>query len=315
MYINDNYRKVKEDIENRRLQARATAEERNAMLRERYEDIREIDDELTQTGLHLFRAATRGEGIEGIRERNRELNERRRALLVRYGYPENYTDVQYTCPLCADTGFQGIRMCTCFREALIRENIRSSGIGSLMDRQSFENFDLSWYKRKNEQTYAQMCRVYECAKAYAEGFHAGSENLLLIGTTGSGKTHISTAIASVVVSRGYGVIYDTAQNIIEAFEADHFHRSRDDGRISDKYLECDLLVLDDLGTEFLNSFSLSCLYNLINTRQNRGLSTVISTNLSVKGLAERYEDRIYSRLVGSGFRILPFDGDDHRIAW
>lgn len=315
MYINDNYRKVKEDIENRRLQARATAEERNAMLRERYEDIREIDDELTQTGLHLFRAATRGEGIDKIRERNRELNERRRTLLVRYGYPENYTDVQYTCPLCADTGFQGIRMCTCFREALIRENIRSSGIGNLMDRQSFENFDLAWYKKKSEQTYTQMHRVYEHAKAYAEGFHAGSENLLLIGPTGSGKTHVSTAIASVVVSRGYGVIYDTAQNVIEAFEADHFRRSRDEGHASDKYLECDLLVLDDLGTEFLNSFSLSCLYNLINTRQNRGLSTVISTNLSVKGLAERYEDRIYSRLVGNGFRILPFDGDDHRIAW
>ncbi len=313
MYINDNYRKVKEDIENRRMQARATAEERNAMLRDRYEDIRAIDDELTKTGLLLFRAATRGESIEGIRERNRELNERRRALLVRYGYPESYTDVQYTCPLCSDTGFQGIRMCTCFREALIRENIRSSGIGNLMDRQSFENFDLSWYKRKSEQAYQHMCRVYELTKAYAEDFHTGAENLLLIGPTGSGKTHISTAIASVVVSRGYGVIYDTAQNVVEAFEADHFRRSRDEGHASDKYLECDLLVLDDLGTEFLNSFSLSCLYNLINTRQNRGLTTVISTNLSVKSLAERYEDRIYSRLVGCDFRILSFDGNDHRI--
>lgn len=314
MYINDNYRKVKDELERRRSAARATAEERNLMLRERYEDICAIDAELTKTGLRLFRAAAMGESIDTIRERNRALNEQRRALLVQYGYPEDFTEVHYTCPLCSDTGYQGIRMCSCFREELIRENIRSSGIGNLMERQSFESFDLDWYKRRGPEAYKKMKYVFEQAKTFAEGFHTGAENLLFMGPTGSGKTHLSTAIASVVVSRGFGVVYDTAQNVISAFETDHFRRTEGDGHTADKYLECDLLILDDLGTEFLNSFSLSCLYNLFNTRQNRGLSTILSTNLSFKALAERYEDRIYSRLVGDTFRVLPFDGDDHRLA-
>jgi DNA replication protein DnaC len=137
--------------------------------------------------------------------------------------------------------------------------------------------------------------------------------LLLIGKTGTGKTHISTAIAREIISQGFDVVYDSAQNIVADFEADKFRSGYGTEPKSEKYLECDLLIIDDLGTEFSSQFTVSCLYNLINTRANRAMATIISTNLSAEELARKYEDRIYSRLVGVGTRVLVFEGRDRRI--
>ena len=153
----------------------------------------------------------------------------------------------------------------------------------------------------------------EIAKKYAAEFRERGGNLLLVGTTGTGKTHISTAIAREVISRGYDVIYDSAQNILSDFDDDQFRRRYDEEPKSSKYLECDLLIIDDLGTEFSTQFSVSCLYNLLNTRQNRALATVISTNLSPDELSKKYEGRIYSRIMGSETKILVFAGEDRRI--
>ena len=163
-------------------------------------------------------------------------------------------------------------------------------------------------------TYTRMRANLLAAKNYVKEFGKKRGNLLLIGTTGTGKTHISTAIARELIHSGYDVIYDSAQNVIADFETDRFksgYGAREP--IADKYLECDLLIIDDLGTEFTNQFTVSCLYNLLNTRQNRGLATIISTNLTPEELERKYEDRIYSRLVGRGTQILAFVGNDHRI--
>ncbi len=314
MYMKESYRKVKEALDERRRRALDVAEERNAALRQTYPEIEQIDRELTKTGLLLFRAASGVGDVQAIRERNLQLNEKRRALLLSYGYPENYTEVQYTCPLCADSGYQGIRMCSCFREALIRENIRCSGIGNLIDQQTFDNFDLDWYKNQGDKAYEQMKAIYTHAKSYAETFGTDSGNLLFMGSTGSGKTHLCTAIASTVIRRGYGVLYDTAQGIISAFETDRFKNGYSDApAMSDKYMDCDLLIMDDLGTEFQTAFALSCLYNLINTRQNQGKATIVSTNLAPAALAQRYDDRIYSRIIGSDYKVFAFAACDHRL--
>ena len=150
------------------------------------------------------------------------------------------------------------------------------------------------------------------AKNYVKNFAKRKADLLLMGTTGTGKTHISTAIAAEIIKKGYDVIYDSAQNIINDFEFDKFKSwyGREESR-SDKYLECDLLIIDDLGTEFTSQFALSCLYNLLNTRQNKGLATIVSTNLTSEELSGKYEGRITSRLMSG--RLLMFDGRDHRI--
>ncbi|MBQ8719614.1 MAG: ATP-binding protein [Clostridia bacterium] len=313
MQKQDNYRKVKDEIEKRRINAYATAEARNAELREASELIKAIDEELTKTGLMLFKTACAGGDIAPIRERNAELCRRRREAIVALGYPEDYTELKFTCPDCSDTGYIGTAMCHCMREALITENIRSSGMGRLIEKQSFENFDLSWYK-DDPAIHRMMENNFKMAKKFAESFGTRPQNLLMIGTTGTGKTHISTSIAKAVIERGYEVLYDSAQNIVSAFETDRFKSGYGSYEpVADKYLECDLLILDDLGTEFVNQFTISCLYNLFNTRQNRGLSTIISTNLSADELTKKYEGRIYSRIVGSDYTILSFAGRDHRL--
>ena len=314
MYTRENYAASKAEIEQRRLNAISTAEERNALLALESKEIRDIDRELSGTGLLLFKTACMGGDIEPIRKRNTELNQKRRELLVKLGYPEDYTDPQYVCKTCSDTGFVGTKMCSCLKQLLITKNIQSSGMGNLIDKQSFDNFNLDVYSSSPE-IKERMQRNLKIAKAFAEKFASHHGNLLLIGTTGTGKTHVSTAIARVVISQGFDVLYDSAQNIIDDFETDKFKsgHSRTES-VSDKYLECELLIIDDLGAEFVTQFSISALYNLINTRQNKGLSTIISTNLSASELAGKYEGRIYSRIVGADYTVLRFEGEDRRIA-
>ncbi len=313
MYANENYRKVKEKIEELRSRAISSAAMRDEEVRAKSEAIRTIDEELNMTGPELFRAACGGLDIAPIKEKNQRLQKKRKEELVKLGYPEDYTEPKFTCPLCSDTGSVDMKLCSCFKKMLITENIKTSGIGRLIDKQSFENFDLERY-RADSELYEHMKINVAKARAFAESFVKPYGNLLLMGRTGVGKTHISTSIAKTVIESGYNVIYDSSQNIVSDFECDRFKSGYGPYEPkADKYLECDLLIIDDLGTEFVNQFTISCLYNLINTRQNRALPTVVSTNLSTEELITKYEGRISSRLLGAGVTVLMFDGDDYRI--
>ena len=314
MYSYENYCKVKESIEKRRLEAIKIADEKTARLHLESEALKLIDRELSGTGLLLFKTACEGGDITPIRRRNQELIRARGELLVSLGYTADYTEVKYFCPDCSDSGYiNGRTMCHCFREALVKATIASSGMGNLIEKQSFDNFSLETYSY-DKAVLERMSYNLEAAKKYATEFREKGGNLLLVGTTGTGKTHISTAIAREVISQGFDVIYDSAQNIIADFETDKFKSGYGPYTPkADKYLECDLLIMDDLGTEFSSQFSTACIYNLLNTRQNKGLSTIISTNLSARDLQERYEDRITSRIVGMDTRILQFVGKDNRL--
>ena len=311
MYGYDNYRKVKDEIEKKRLSAIAAADSKNEMLRATNDEIKKIDAELVKTGLSIFKAACEGRDLTPIKERNLALTKRRGEIIKSLGYPEDYTEIKYSCKTCSDSGFIDGKMCSCFREALLRENILSSGIGKLIDRQSFENFSLSGY---DDDAREVMNANFIIAKRYAETFSKDSKNLLLIGPTGTGKTHLSTAIAKTVIEAGYEVLYDSAQNIMSAFEEDKFRSGFGPYEPkATKYLECDLLIIDDLGTEFISTFTLSALYNLLNSRMNKSLPTVISTNLDRSALEKIYEDRIFSRIIGADTFQLTFVGPDRRI--
>ena len=256
-----------------------------------------------------------GGDIAPIKKRNKELQEKRRELIVALGYPADYTDLKYTCKDCSDTGFiDGTRTCHCLKELIIKGRIEASAMGRLLEKQSFDNFELDWYSY-DEKAKERMKVNLAIAKNYVRDFAKKQDNLLLIGSTGTGKTHISTAIARELIHKGYDVIYDSTQNIISDFEADRFRNNygREENK-SEKYLDCQLLIIDDLGTEFSNQFTLSTIYNLLNTRQNKGLPTIISTNLSPEELARKYEDRIYSRIIGSDCKVLAFMGKDRRVS-
>ena len=314
MYSYENYHKVKEEIEKRRTDAIARADARAEKVRAESEEIRLIDEQLSKTGLLIFKTACSGGDIAPIREQNKLLNARRGELLKKMGYPEDYSDVKYFCEKCSDSGYiDGAKMCSCFHEALVKATIASSGIGDLIEKQSFDNFTLDYYK-DDPQVLDRMRSNLERAKAYVKNFKNDKANLLLVGTTGTGKTHISTAIAREVIQLGYDVIYDSIHNIISDFEDDKFKSGYSyTEQKSEKYLECDLLIIDDLGTEFSNQFTVSCLYNLLNTRINHGKATIISTNLSPAELSSKYEGRIYSRLIGRS-TVLLFEGKDRRLS-
>ena len=315
MANNEIFERAKGEIDRRREAARAEADGRAEILRSESPEIAKIDAELSTTGMQLFRAACFGEDVTAIRQRNKELQQRRREIVVSLGYPEDYDQLHYSCEKCSDSGYiDGFKMCSCLRELIIKGRIEESAMGKLIEKQSFDNFDLSVYSY-DPKLQERMKMVLAIAKNYVRDFGTKRENLLLIGKTGTGKTHVSTAIARELIHKGYDVIYDSTQNIISDFEADRFRNNygREENK-ADKYLDCTLLILDDLGTEFTNAFTVSTLYNLLNARQNKGLATIISTNLSPDELSAKYEDRIYSRIIGNGTKVLPFDGKDRRVS-
>ncbi len=315
-YRNETYRLVMEELARRRNAAETEAEAHRADLHLRSADARELDAALARTGMRIFEAAVSGVDVEKkiaeIRRENEEMLTARRELLSALGLPHDYTDPHYTCPKCADTGYVMTTMCDCCRDMLRLEGFRQSGLGAQIDRQTFDNFSLEYY-RTSDEDYRRMAMNLEAAREFALHFAPGKENLLLMGGTGLGKTHISTAIARAVIESGHDVVYESVQTVFADFEYDRFRNSYSNERgRAERYLTAELLILDDLGAEFGNQFTVSCLYQLINSREVRGLSTIVSTNLTAKELMERYDGRLTSRFLGN-YRILQFVGNDVRF--
>jgi DNA replication protein DnaC len=316
-YNRENYRRIRAEYENKYKKARESADRRRAEVSERIPGIHEIDTELGRVGLEIMSAImSAGDTdllVAKIRSKNEYLQKKREELLIKNGYPADYTDVKYECPLCSDSGYAGGHMCECMRRELILAGCESSGIGQLMKEQNFDNFSLDYYS-KSIDTYSEMENVLTAVYRFANNFsETNSGNLAFIGGTGLGKTHLSSAVARRVIERGFDVSYVSAQGMISDFENERFGNSSAAGGGGEinRYFDCDLLIIDDLGTEVTNQFTIACLYNVINTRLNLKKSTVISANLKQDELRQRYSDRITSRILGE-YRILRFVGTDVR---
>ena len=313
----ENYRRIREEYESKPQKARDAANKRREELHAKFPDIARIDTILADTGLKIFGEAMKGrdgldERISKLKAENDELRAVRAQILISNGYPADYSSVRYECEKCKDTGFVGTKMCDCMKQKLIMAGYDSSGIGKLIRTQSFESFDLEKCRQSPEQ-YNSMRLVLNESRKYAYGFEPGkSGNLLFMGTTGLGKTHLSTSIAKVVIERGFDVFYDTFQNIMRELEKDRFGRSPDSGEYTSRLFTSDLLIIDDLGTELTNQFTISALYNLINTRLNSSRSMIINTNLHGEEILPRYGDRIASRIFGE-FSAYMFIGKDLRV--
>ncbi len=237
---------------------------------------------------------------------------RKKSLLVKHGYPEDYDMPKFECSICNDTGVVGDKGCACIKRATARRAYYTSGLGKALDGQTFESFDMRYYGGKTKSGFSVnelMQNVFEYCKSYAESFKTGSDSLLMIGGAGLGKTHLATAIARVVIDKGHSVVYESAQNVVNSYEAEHFGRSTnaDTGR----YTDCELLIIDDLGTEFVTPFSVSVFFNLLNHRIINGLPTIVTTNLKLSEIETNYKERIYSRLLGD-YTTLAFCGSDIR---
>lgn len=276
--------------------------------------IKEIDDELAAIGMKVFHASLLDDEKREAEYKKLEnslalLQAERKDRLQALGLPADYTKPHYECEKCCDTGYIGFKMCECMKKAVVKQSYKKSGIGKYLEKQTFENFDLSFYKEGKARENMEF--ILNRAKRYAEAFDSStSESFLFLGGTGLGKTHLSSAIAKCVIEKGYSVSYDSAQNIISAFEKERFMKEGETP-LTDRYFEADLLIIDDLGAEIHSKNSVSYFYTLINTRLISGKPVIVSTNLSASNLQSQYESRIVSRLLGE-YTVSVFTGEDIR---
>lgn len=311
--------KLKREYENRRQKAFELAEEKSQALHIKVPEIKRIDERLSMTGMLIMDEIVKGkagldERLSVIENENHRLIKERAALLAKYGLPENYSDPVFECPKCQDSGYCKGKMCDCLKKAIANETLILSGLGNLARHQSFENYNTDYFApeyRERAKENFNICKEY--ADSFESSEASDSSNLLFIGQTGLGKTHLSTAIAKKVIEKGYNVVYVSSQSMISDFSSLKFGQGQEDeDSPTSKYFEADLLIIDDLGTELNTAFSVSVIYNVINTRICKGKAMIISTNLTSKELRSIYADRITSRLFGN-FSPLLFEGKDNRM--
>lgn len=281
--------------------------------------IREIDIQLRRTMAQAAQAAfLQGsdgrELLEEARRSNLLLQQERRELVERF-FDEGYLDESPICSHCGGSGYVGSVMCECLKELCRQEQKKEVSI--LAGKESFGQFRLDYYSDRVDPMYGAsprtiMERNYQICRKYAFQFSPGSGNLLFVGGTGVGKTFLSTCIARTVADRGYSVVYEPAGHLFAKLEQAKFNPSEETRREADKFLTCDLLIVDDLGTEMPGQFVTAAFYSLLNDRILSGKPMVVSTNLNVDEMGRRYSPQIASRLHG-GFTRLTFVGEDIRV--
>lgn len=317
------FRKANQILSQRRQEAEQLAVHQKQELYSAIPELRDIEKQLSDCGRGVIAAVAAQNGdarriVELMKERSLALQARRSQILSDCGVPESCLQPSYHCPLCQDSGYVNNRRCGCMEQLLRKlasEELAGTGLGDF----TFDNFSLELYGDPSVRESMSLIKHY-CME-YARTFDPKcSGNLLFMGGTGLGKTHLSLAIAEAVIQKGHGVIYASMQNLMsrleeERFQANSFaayNQEEPEQRYLSMVLDCDLLILDDLGTEYLNQFVSSSIYNLLNTRLLQNKPTIISTNLLAAEIGKRYSDRLVSRLYGS-YKALTFVGRDIRI--
>ncbi len=308
----------KNQIENRALE-----NERKASIYAQIPRIREIDNTIATSSIDAVRSRLK-QGINAtgkVQQHNQDLIAEKKHLLKENGYPADYLQPIYTCPLCKDTGRIGNEYCNCFKQAAISLLYRQSTLDRILQVENFEHFDLDYYSKEPDgkhpyTPYENMNNILNKTKSFIETFDKEGGNLLFYGETGLGKTYLSNCIAKSLLDTQHTVLYQTAIHLFEDVCADVIMKNSQntDSRDTYHYLyHCDLLIIDDLGTEFTNSFVSSELYDILNTRMREDRSTVISTNLNLQELTERYSDRITTRIFAE-YKVFHFYGGNIRLA-
>lgn len=314
-YSRNTYEKAEAELNRRRKEALLNKEKHHDEVVKKIPEILELEETMSAAGLATVKAV--GMGADGenyimnLARINLKAQEERKALLKKNGFPEDYLDIHYHCSKCEDKGSTNGFVCDCYKSLL--RSIEYENLCSKLpiDKCRFDNFKLDYYPDgAGISPRKRMENVLNYCKAYADDFSKSSRSLLLYGTTGLGKTHLSLAIAGKAVENGFGVIYTSAQNLFNRLEREKFGRG-EDNNTEQSILECDLLIIDDLGAEFSTQFTVSVLYNIINSRDLENKPTIISTNLTPENIKSAYSDRIASRIL-SNYEILQFDGADIR---
>ncbi len=319
-YSPEVYTAAKRVLEERRSRAENLSKLKKSDIYAKFPEIKQLDFELSRNMADLSVLILKGgkelkTALEEMRVENERINRKKADILISNGFTADYLEPQYTCKKCSDIGRKNGILCSCYKDVCRTEAQKELAASSGSAECSFENFDLSYYAdngasdgtnpRRKMQNYYNFC------VNYAKNFSDKSSSIVMIGKTGLGKTHLSLSIAKTVIDSGFGVVYAPAQKLISSLEREYFSSGNGDFAMN-KYLNCDLLIIDDLGAEFPSPFANSAVGNLINERLYKKSPTIISTNLTVKELTDRYSERTASRILGDYKRLL-FVGEDIRF--
>ncbi len=318
---NSQYQAIMRIYNERQYQDKYEQDLRRQEVYEKIPRIRMLEDELGTQAVRHARRLLDGDEAAGsdLRQYTKQMREEKAALLEAFGFPADYLEMHYHCPECRDTGYVEGKRCRCFRKEQMKLIYAQSNLEEVLEKENFSRFNYDIYDDRQkipglDLTVAQYMRqVHSWCMDFVENFEEKGGNLIFTGSTGVGKTFLTHCIAKALMDKYQSVVYLSSGSLFDIFSKNKF-RYEPEENTQDMYqyiLECDLLIIDDLGTELNNSFVSSQLFYCINERLVREKSTVISTNLSMSMLRDAYSDRVSSRIVGQ-YTIIPLYGKDLR---
>lgn len=316
-YSREAFDKAERELERRRSDAEAEQLRRTAEVAKAAPEIELLQRKLQNTGFELMsmivsKDKNNGMTFEQLRESNLRTQETIGELLEAVMGDRHYLDTPYSCQICSDRGYVEGRRCKCMEELLKKYTAEELNENCLIELHDFSEFKLEYYDKQSEQgisPYEKMSSNLEYCKAYVQNFSEKSPSMFFFGKTGLGKTFLSSCIAKALLDEGVNVVFGSIIDFLRRIENEHFGRSQ--GNTLDIMIDAELVILDDLGSEFQTSFTESAIYDIINSRINLGKPTIISTNLSQRELSTKYNERIISRITGC-FLPMGFIGRDIR---
>ena len=307
------------EIESRRNKVFQTLELHKAEISKKAPEIDSLYNRILQTSIDLSKAILSrsdniGKIIDELKNKNLENQLLIKVMLKEFGYPEDYLKAKFTCPICNDSGYVNGSRCECFNELIKKYTVDELNESCKIELHDFDEFNLGLYSNIPDEKSGiipreRMNEILIQCRNYVDTFSKNSCSLFFLGKTGLGKTFLSSMIAKALIEKGFNVVFDSINNFLIKAENEHFGRSN--GNTVETIINADLVILDDLGSEFSTPFNNSTLYNIINTRINMEVPTIVSTNLSLSELNEKYDDRIISRLTGM-YTPFRFFGTDIR---
>lgn len=326
---NSQYNSILREYDTKRYNANHILDERTKEIEEAIPEFKKLNDDLVSNSISLakkslFDAEYTTRDLEQLKSANMDVAMKKIELLLEHGYPADYLSPVYECERCKDTGYINGEKCNCFKQAIIKLLYSQTLINTAIDKENFDTFSFEYYTDdtvdpklgitpyENIHNVVAKCRTFitDFEKEYTKREH---KNLLIYGNTGVGKTFLANCIAREILINSHSVVYITATELFETLSKHSFDKGDDyelDSQV-DYINNCDLLIIDDLGTELSNSFTNSQLYSCINNRMLKNLSVIISTNYEIHELQSTYSERIFSRFIGE-YTMMRIIGDDIR---